>query len=124
MARSPLALLRGSDGRSLARALACLLLLNAIVVGFHSGSLAAAPDTVICSAFAGDGAAPAPAGDDHPPSCCLSGCVSSAAALPPPEGTGLVRPPHLVPAPLHDAVAIAPSPHRDAVSARGPPVLA
>ena len=80
MPRSLLAILRGSDGRSLARALALLVLVNVVLAGLHGGVLAAssADGAPVVCALAGGGSAPAsPADDQQQHACCLIGCVSS-----------------------------------------------
>lgn len=128
MSRSFLALFRGADGRSLARALACLLLANAIVSGLAQGAMAAAdPAGVICTSF-GSTVAPA-TGGDHPGEggsiCCEMGCA--------PELPALAASPAAVPAPsvmrdrgpIADAAAPAVRAFRPlGHSPRGPPLLA
>lgn len=79
MRRSLLAQFRDRDGRSLMRALAVLLTLNAIVAGLHSGAMAApAGSTILCAATAGN--------PDNPPQPvradfhdhCLASCTAPA----------------------------------------------
>jgi hypothetical protein len=79
MGTSLFALMRGADGRSLARAMIVLLLVNVFVGGFHLGAMAAAGNGigVICTlasdaSAAHDPAAPQP-GDQCP--CCALGCA-------------------------------------------------
>jgi hypothetical protein len=87
MRGSLLATLRGSDGRSLARAFICLLLFNAILAGWHSGAAAVGAGMAICSAAETGGGDPAgPARNENAP-CCKAGCLSSAIAIsdPPPS---------------------------------------
>lgn len=127
MARSFLGLLRGPDGVSLARALACLLLLNALIAGFHSGIAAAAPvGTVLCSADAA-GIADTTPGDaaprDHAAPCCAAGCLSGGVALPPPAETPLRIPTAAdrVAAPGLAAPLVAF--RADSLGARGPPFV-
>jgi hypothetical protein len=74
---------RSADGRSIARALACLLAFNLFITGLHSGAMAAAAasDAVICSVMpVDDNTGPSPT-HDHLTSCCLS-ANSGAALLP------------------------------------------
>jgi hypothetical protein len=78
MQKSLFALMRGADGRSLARALIVLLLANVIVGGFHLGAMAAAGDGVgvICSLASGAGAhAPGPTQPQNDCPCCALGCA-------------------------------------------------
>jgi hypothetical protein len=82
MRRSLFALLRGPDGRSLARALAALLFLGAVIGqlpgGLHGAAAAGGP--VLCSASANSSAPGAPAGNDFAP-CCLALCAGSLAPV-------------------------------------------
>ncbi len=81
MQRAFLHLLRGPDGRSLARALAFLLLINAFVGGFHGGMLALAADgngPVICAFGAAQQKAAGGSGQEHLPACCVLGCLGIA----------------------------------------------
>lgn len=81
MRRSLLSLLRGADGHSLARALACLLLVNAVVTGFASAAaIAAEPASVVCS-IADNAAAPDTPATAHDSACCDMGCGPTAPAL-------------------------------------------
>lgn len=80
MRRSFLSLLRGADGRAIARALTCLLLVNAVVAGFVSGAAAAAPETVLCTIGIGSDNAD-PADTAHDTACCEMGCVPTTPAL-------------------------------------------
>lgn len=95
MRKPLLALMRGEDGRSLARALIALLLLNLFVAGFHTGVQAsAAPGAgVLCSLMqtgaTGDPQAPA---SDHQPPCCTIGCPSPAIAELPQAPVAAVAP--------------------------------
>jgi len=87
MRRSLLATLRGSDGRSLARAFICLLLFSAILVGWHNGAAAAGVGMAICSAGETGGSNSADAAHDESAPCCKAGCLSAAIAIsdPPPS---------------------------------------
>lgn len=127
MRRSLFASFRGTDGRSLARALACLLLINAFFAGFLSGTAtAASPDAAICTvALPGldgfpDGDAPAPG---HAFECCPGLCSAVGAALPPAPPALDLPAISLVAAGLTPAV-LPQAPTGRANPARGPPVLA
>jgi hypothetical protein len=128
MAYSPFTLLRNADGRSLAKALACLLLINVVVAGFHAGMATAGTGGVICSvaadSAAGGGGGPVtPADEDH--SCCLIGCTpapvliaAAPEALPTPAIATL--PVQSITAPAARPLSSRMAAHRP----RGPPVLA
>jgi hypothetical protein len=73
-----LAVLRGSDGRSLAIALACLLVVSSLIGGVQAGVAASPATGVLCTLGATGGGAP-PA--DHPEPCCMAGCLSPAPVL-------------------------------------------
>ena len=74
-----LAIFRGSDGRSLAIALACLLVVSSLIGGVQAGAAANAETGVLCTLgdVTGSGAPPA----DHPEPCCMAGCISPAPIL-------------------------------------------
>lgn len=76
--RSPLAIFRGSDGHSLAIALACLLVVSSLIGGAQVAAANAATG-VLCTLgdATGSGAPPA----DHPEPCCMAGCLSPAPLL-------------------------------------------
>jgi hypothetical protein len=78
MRRSLFAIFRGRDGRSLAWALALLLVVNAFVAGAHTG-FAASPSAVLCTIDKAAGDSQAPAGHGEP--CCLAGCLTPALGL-------------------------------------------
>jgi hypothetical protein len=80
MRGSLLATLRGIDGRSLSRALICLLLLNAVVAGLHSGSVAAGDGMAICSAGHAGGNPGDLAHDENAP-CCKAGYLTTVATI-------------------------------------------
>lgn len=127
MRRSLFAHFRGIDGRSLTRALACLILINAFFAGLLSGAAtAASPESAICTvAMPGLDAAPntdAPA-PGHALDCCPGLCSAIGAALPP------GAPALTLPAREGARVALAPAvlqsaPVDHANPARAPPVLA
>jgi hypothetical protein len=79
MARSFLATLRGADARSLARALALLLVFGGLLEALHSGTMAGAtrPATVLCTAggvSVGDAGTPSsPLPREHD-ACFTLGC--------------------------------------------------
>ncbi len=129
MRRSLFALLRGVDGRSLARALAALVFVNALIAGLHGGMLAqaATSDTPVICALAGGQDTPAdPARDDDHRACCLLGCISAAATVVPPTSPELAGLPSstLVLATLPPAKgATTPHPIESPASPRGPPLL-
>jgi hypothetical protein len=128
MTQSPLSLFRGHQGRSLARALACLLLVNVILAGFHAGMTPTEAGTVLCTAASdssgvADGGSIPPADLDH--GCCLLGCVSAplllvapTVELPASATSAAADPARIAP------VAFSPGPHSPANRPRGPPVLA
>jgi len=94
MIRAFSAALRGTDGRSLARALAALVVLNALTAGLHGGAMAATPRlAAICTMTASADEAPFQRlprpGSDCP--SCVVGCATPMASLTPPV-SGLVRP--------------------------------
>src|SRR5690606_10749231 len=78
MPRSFLAALRGSDGRSLARALAILVFVNALLAGLHGGMMAEAATgrTLITCSFAGGGHLPVGPVRDGERACCVLGCAT------------------------------------------------
>ncbi len=134
MQKSLFALMRGADGRSLARALIVLLLVNILVGGFHLGAMAAAGNGVgvICSLASGasashDPAAPQP--DDQCPCCalgCAVGCGPAPAVPVEPSLAGFVLPP--AGGTVNEAVPLgqsAPSPRlRSSNGPRSPPLPA
>ena len=130
MRRSLFALLRGVDGRSLARALAALVFVNALIAGLHGGMLAqaATSDTPVICALAGGQDTPAnPASDDDHRACCLLGCISAAATVVPPTSPELAGLPSSA---LGACRACRPRPARRTphpiegpASPRGPPLL-
>jgi hypothetical protein len=76
--------MRGSHGRSIARALAGILLLAAFLTGFNAGAIAsAAPGFPICSAGSVDHGTQPGSSHTHIPDCCLAGHMPTAMAPPP-----------------------------------------
>jgi hypothetical protein len=75
--------MRGSDGRSIARALIGLILLATLIGGFNSGALASpAPGFSLCASAPSDGGAGGPAHRaDQIPDCCFTAHMP--AAMPP-----------------------------------------
>lgn len=113
--------LRGKDGRSLARALILLILVNLFAAGLNLGASAAAGDVVLCAVDGRDGG-PAPEPPHHEPDCCVTGTT--------PLGMGLAaKPPQAVPA-AADAHVVRhagtggdpPSTWTIRATARGPPL--
>jgi len=123
MRRSLFAIFRGSDGRSLAWALALLLLVNAFVAGANTG-FAATPGALLCAIGDAHGSRDAPGGARHGDPCCLAGCVNSAAGA---ELPATILPlPHTTtgtPVLPNDAVALV-LPQPSGHGPRGPPLLA
>ena len=130
MARSFLAHLRGSDGRSLARAVALLFLVNLLVGAFHAGAMAGTGNgtIILCTASGGTLVATDGTGSQHDTddlSCCVLGCANASVALPAPPVASLSLPFHETGSEpvLRDARAIDPPVSRNH-RPRGPPVLA
>ncbi len=103
MSRRPLlALFRGPDGRSLARGLALLVLVNVLLAGLHGGALAlsAASDTPAICTLAGANSDPAhPANDPDHRACCVLG-LNAVASVVPPSPPALADAPPAVIAPV------------------------
>lgn len=130
MQRFHLAAYRGADGRSLARALACLLVLSGWLGALHAGSMAAlaGDGVVVCrangSALA-DGSVPlTPANRDNC-FCCVVGCTAAVAgiaagAVEQPESD---RPTETIAKPNQALVAVA-AVRPTLAGPRGPPFLA
>lgn len=74
MRKPLLALMRGADGRSLARALVVLFLVNMFAAGFHNGAMATG-DTAfaLCTLATQNGPDHSPPAD-HTSPCCTIGC--------------------------------------------------
>ena len=114
------AALRGRDGRSLARALIVLVLVNLFAGGFNVGAAAADVGMAFCKVGAGSTAPDAPR--DPGPDCCLIGATPfglALAAAPPAHGMPAFsrlgdNPPAT--APVFDAVEVV------RATARGPPL--
>jgi len=127
--RSLLALFRGSDGRSLARGLTLLVLVNVLLAGLHVGAMAnaaASGTEVVCTSAGGHSNPASPAGGDDTRSCCLIGCLSVVTSFVAPSSPVVADAPPAVamPALMARPVACA-SPHlldRPA-GPRGPPLL-
>lgn len=86
MRRFCLATFCGADGRSLAQALVCLLILSGWLGALHAGSMAAlaGDGVVVCRANGGalaDGSVPlTPANRDYC-FCCVLGCTAAVAGI-------------------------------------------
>jgi hypothetical protein len=89
--RKPLfSLLRGADGRSLARALIALFVLSIVIGGFGAGAMASGRmSDLTCAATPADGA-----GNSGPADadgwCCGAGCAPALLASVEPASTGVV----------------------------------
>jgi hypothetical protein len=129
MSRSFLAMLRGADARSIGRALAILLVFNAVFGAFHSGAMARAAtgEVILCSS---EGAVRAAVGLPEEPagieemSCCVLGCGPSTAIAA--EPAPLAAPAYaacVVPPPLFDRTQ-GDIRWPGMASPRGPPALA
>ncbi len=131
MSRRPLlALLRGSDGRSLARGLAVLMLVNVLLAGLHGGALALSAGTgtpAICT-LAGANSDPGHPGNDVDyRACCMVGCLSAVASVVPPSSPVLADAPPAVALPVFIALPAGhatPHPLDRPANPRGPPLLA
>ena len=71
--------LRDKDGRSLARALIALVLINLFAGGINAGALAAGGDTTFCSVGKSRSSPSAP--HHREPDCCLPGSTQFGLAL-------------------------------------------
>jgi hypothetical protein len=120
MRRSLLAILRGIDGRSIGRALAFLLVVNALAAGFHTGAIAATG--TLCTAFH-TGSTGTPSAPAYPDPCCMAGCAAQAVGLP--GEAASIQPPEFAAAPApgfaasSEAIAFRLFDH----GPRGPPFL-
>lgn len=130
MSRSFLARFRGADARSIAHALAILLVVNAVFGAFHFGTMAKAGtgEIVLCSSEGAirlaDGLPREPAAPAEM-SCCVLGFGPSPAALAA-EPAAFAPPAFAVSAfapPLVDRT-ITSRKHSGSASPRGPPILA
>lgn len=134
MRKSLFVLIRSADGRSLARALVVLMLVNALIGGFHAGAMAASGDGVICTAgvaTASDAGADrdVPGPDRDPSSCCIFGCAGTCsptpAALPEPSPAAVLSQPLADVTPLDAADQVPSSPRaKSSPGARAPPLPA
>jgi hypothetical protein len=129
MRRFCLAAFRSVDGRSLARALVCLLVLSGCLGALHAGSMTAlaSDGVVVCRANGGalvDGSVPlTPANRDYC-FCCVLGCTAAIAGI----AAGAVeqpefdRPTETTAKPNHVFVAVA-AVRPTLAGPRGPPFL-
>jgi hypothetical protein len=129
MSRRPLlALLRGLDGRSLARGLVVLVFVNVLLAGLHGGALAlsAALDTPAICTLAGANSDPGHPGNDLDyRTCCVLGLNAVANVVPPSPPALADTPPAvvmLVPVPPPAGHAT-PHPLDGPANPRGPPLL-
>ncbi len=125
--RSLLALLRGPDGRSMARGLALIVLVNVLLAGLHGGALAqsAATDTPAICTFAGPNSDPGhPANDPDRRACCTLGLASVNVMPPSPPVLADAPPPVALPVFIAlPAGHAAPHPLDGPANPRGPPLL-
>lgn len=128
MPRSFFSAIRGPDGRSLSRALAFLVFINALLAGLHGGMLAEAATgrSFVTCTFAGAAQVPVGPLRDGERACCVLGCATSLAptAIPePPVLAGVApEPPAPVLMPVPDRRAV-PFRIEAPIGPRGPPVL-
>ncbi len=129
MSRSFLASLRGTDARSVARALALLLLFNGIFGAYHASAMANGhADAILCTS---DGAVRVDQGLPQVPagleeiSCCVLGSGPSPAAIAaePALLSGTSFGQNAPATPLADSILREPR-HAGSASPRGPPALA
>jgi hypothetical protein len=127
--RSLLALFRGSDGRSIGRGLAVLVLVNVLLAGLHGGAMAQAAATgvpAICT-LAGANSDPGhPGSDPGYRSCCMLGCLSAVASVVPPDSLVLADAPPAIAMPVFITLAAGhatPHPLAGPANPRGPPLL-
>lgn len=85
MPRSVLAIFRSADGRSLARALAVLMIVSAVVTGLAGGDMAAADGIAHCIPASDQPGLPA--GHDGP--TCCPGMTGGTPLAPPPAAASL-----------------------------------
>jgi len=124
MRTSLLAIFRTRDGRSLARAMALLVALHALVFGLDAGTMAGAARarTVLCTSD-GAGSIPAAPAEHRDRDCCLTGCTApTVAALPP--AIAIPAPEGMPTAIAAAAVSAGPSRPLTDAAPRGPPRLA
>ena len=127
--RSLLALFRGPDGRSMAHALALVVLVNVLLAGLHGGALALSATTgtpVVCT-LAGANSDPGhPANDPDDRACCTLGCLSAVASVVPPSSPVLADAPPAIALPVFIALLAGhatPHPLARPSNPRGPPLL-
>jgi hypothetical protein len=78
--------LRGADGRRLAAALACLMLIVGLISGLHIGSALGGETTGVFCGHAAGGPSDGQPASGRADLCCVAGCLAHAPALdaPPP----------------------------------------
>jgi hypothetical protein len=127
--RSLLALLRGSDGRSIGRSLAALVLVNVLLAGLHGGAMAQAAATsvpAICTLAGANGDPGHPANDPDYRACCVLGCLTAVANVVPPDSPVLADEPPAIALPVFVTLAAGhatPHPLAGPANPRGPPLL-
>ena len=130
MSRRPLlALLRGPDGRSLARALAAIVFVNVVLAGLHGGALASSATTgapTTCTSVGGNSDPAYPANDSDRRAYGLVGTLSTVASVAPPVSPVLADAPPAVALPVFIAPAAGhatPHPLDRPANPRAPPLL-
>lgn len=129
MSRRPLlALFRGPDGRSMARGLAVLVLVNVLLAGLHGGAMAETAATgvpAICTLAGGNNDPAHPGNDVDYRTCCMAGCLSAVASVVPPTSPVLADQPPATVLPAFTALPAghaAPNPLDRPANPRGPPL--
>jgi hypothetical protein len=117
--------LRSADSRGLATALACLMLVVALIGGVHAGAASGGETTAVLCAHTAGGASGGQPATGHDDLCCVAGCLAHAPVLdtPPPSLAG----PKLAGGIAIAAIPLLSSTHRDILSdhrPRGPPSFA
>ncbi len=130
MSRRPLlALLRGPDGRSLARALAAIVFVNVLFAGLHGGALAysATTDTPSVCTSAGANSDPGhPANNSDRRAYGMVGCLTTVTSIVTPSSPVLADAPPVLALPVFIAPpAGGTTPHLldGEANPRGPPLL-
>lgn len=127
--RSFLASLRGSDGRSLARALAAIVLVNVVLAGLHGGALAFAATTAtptVCTTLGGNNDPAFPANDSDRRASGMVGTLTTVASVVPPASPALADEPPALPMPVFIALPAGqatPHPLDGPANPRAPPLL-
>jgi len=127
--RSLLALLRGSDGRSLALSLAVIVLANVMLAGLHGGALAHAATTdtpTVCTSVGANSDPGHPANDFDRRAADMIGTISAVASVLPPSPPVIANRPPAIALPAFIALPAghaAAHPLDGPANPRGPPLL-